>query len=89
MIKIDTYPKEGASAYSHLQPIVDYLIKHGNESVNDYIWGNNRTGYFCHLKHDIDFSAIKENFIIPDSIKINESNQSIDCFNTYSIIRKL
>lgn len=87
--KIKAYPDEGKEDYSHLQPIVDFLIKNGNIPATPYIWGNNRTGYFCHLKNDIDFHGIKENFELPDSIKLNEEKQTIDCFNTYSIIRKL
>lgn len=88
-IIIDAYPQPGKSEYSHLQPIVDFLLKNGNRSSNDFIWGNNRTGYFCHLKNNIDFEAIKNKFEIPESIKINESKQTIDCFNTYALIKKL
>lgn len=86
-IKIEAYPKTGTPDYSHLQPIVDYLINSGNKSVNSYLWGNNRTGYFCHLQNDIDFDGIKKAFDIPDSIKIDEKTQTIDCFNTYSLIK--
>jgi len=88
-IKIDPYPKAGTSDYSHLQPIVDYLIDNGNKSVNSFLWGNNRTGYFCHLQNDIDFDGVKKVFDIPDSIKLDEKSQTIDCFNTYSLIKKV
>ncbi len=87
-IKIAPYPKKGTVDYSHLQPIVDYLIENGNKSVNSYLWGNNRTGYFCHLKNDIDFEGVKKVFDLPSSIKLNEKTQTIDCFNTYSLIKK-
>ncbi len=88
-IKITPYPKDGEPDYSHLQPIVDYLINRGNKSINPYVWGNNRTGYFCHVKDDIDFDKLREVFDFPDSIKINEVTQTIDCFNTYTVIKKL
>lgn len=87
-IKIDPYPKEGAADYSHLQPIVDYLIRNGNKSANSYLWRNNRTGYFCHLQDDIDFEGVRKTFDLPSSIKLNEKTQTIDCFNTHSLIKK-
>ncbi|MCI2284314.1 hypothetical protein L3081_14140 [Colwellia sp. MSW7] len=86
--KIKPYPEDGTAEYSHLQPIVDFLIENGNKSVNQYIWGNNRTGYFCHLQKDIDFEGLKREFDFPESIKFNEEKQSIDCFNTYTLIKK-
>ncbi|SMS01153.1 hypothetical protein VIM7927_02430 [Vibrio mangrovi] len=46
MIKIEEYAPDGMPNYHHLQPIVDYLLKNGNESCNSFLWGNNRTGYF-------------------------------------------
>ncbi len=87
-IKISEYPKDGEPDYSHLNPIVNFLIQNGNQSINTYIWGNNRTGYFCHLEKDIDFDGISEKFILPPSIKVDIKNQTIDCLNTYSIIKK-
>lgn len=87
-IKISPYPAAGHPEYSHLQPIVDFLLENGNESSNSFLWGNNRTGYFCHLQKDIDFEELKTRFDLPDSIKLNEKEQTIDCFNTYSLIKK-
>lgn len=87
-IKIEPYPPVGEPEYAHLQPVVDFLLAHGNRSSNSFVWGNNRTGYFCHLKNDIDFEALKSKFDFPDSIKINEQTQTIDCFNTYAVIKK-
>lgn len=84
--KVLPYPRDGEPSCSHLQPVVDYLINNGNKSVNTYFWGNNRTGYFCHLRYDIDFNELKKVFDFPESIKLNEKNQTIDCFNTYSSI---
>lgn len=87
-IEIAAYPKEGEASYSHLQPIVGFLLEGGNKSSNSFLWGNNRTGYFCHLQKDIDFESVKAKFEIPESIKLNEDAQTIDCFNTYSLIKK-
>lgn len=85
-IKIDPMPKLGPD-YSHLSPIVGFLIEHGNELSNDFFWGNNRAGYFCHLKRNIDFALLREKFIFPESVVLNEGLQTIDCHKTYSIIR--
>lgn len=88
-VKIYPYPQAGKPEYSHLQPIVDFLLEGGNKSSNSFLWGNNRTGYFCHLKEEIDFKGILDNFELPESIKLDEKSQTIDCFNTYSMIRKV
>lgn len=87
-VRIQAYPNEGEPDYAHLNPVVEFLIKNGNSSANEYIWGCNRTGYFCHLNRDINFDGLREVFIFPESVKLDEVNHSIDCFNTYSIIKK-
>ncbi len=86
MIRIEPMPKDGP-AYNHLSSVVDFLIKCGNEPNNEFLWGNNRTGYFCHLRKTIDFALLREQFLFPDSIELNENLQTIDCHKTYSIIR--
>ena len=88
-IKISSYPEDGKADYSHLDPVVNYLIDNGNESVNPYIWGNNRTGYFCHFKYDIDFDEILSLFEFPESIKVDKIAQKIDCFNTFTVIKRI
>jgi hypothetical protein len=87
MIKIEAYAPDGMPDYYHLQPIVDYLIEHGNEPCNSFLWGNNRTGYFCHLKNEIDFKQLLSVFDLPDTIQIDTEKQTIDCLNTYSLIK--
>lgn len=86
-IGIESAPPDGEKGYYHLTPVVDFLIKNGNKSQNDYIWGVNRTGYFCHLVDKIDFDLLQENFDFPESIKLDEKDQTIDCFTTYTIIK--
>lgn len=86
-ITINELPPNDSLCYSHLQPLVDFLLDGGNKSLHPYLWGNDRTGYFCHLQDDIDFEGIRKNFDLPASIKINEKEQTIDCMNTYSLIK--
>lgn len=85
-IIINSYSKEGRE-YDHLSPVVDFLLASGHEPVHDFLWGNNRTGYFCHLKGDINFSALMERFEFPPTIVVNQENQTIDCQNTYALIK--
>ncbi|WP_444887000.1 hypothetical protein [Microbulbifer sp. JMSA008] len=83
---VNSYMGKGRD-YDHLSPVVDFLLGQGLVSNNDFLWGNNRTGYFCHLKGDIDFSLLRDNFEFPDSIVLNEDLQTIDCQITYSLIK--
>lgn len=87
MIAINRGASSEEKDYYHLQPVVDYLLSKGNVSHNDFLWGNNRTGYFCHLEKDIDFDDLLSFFEFPDTIKINKNEQTIDCFTTYSVIK--
>lgn len=78
----------GSEDYAHLNPVIEYLIEvTDNQSCNNYIWGNNRTGYFCHLKNEIDFKGLHDRFQFPDSIVLDEEKQTIDCQISYSVIK--
>ena len=87
MIVINKNAEPGEKDYFHLQPVIDYLLSKNNVSHNDFLWGNNRTGYFCYLEKDIDFDDLLSQFEFPDTIKINKEMQTIDCFTTYSTIK--
>ncbi|KZY42031.1 MULTISPECIES: hypothetical protein [unclassified Oleiphilus] len=86
-VKILEYPKKGEPDYSHLNLVVEFLLSSGNKSANEYIWGVNRTGYFCHLVKDINFEALRLHFDIPPSIELSETEQRISCMNTYTDIK--
>jgi hypothetical protein len=64
--------------YAILEPILELLLRHGNELDHDYRWGSNPTGYFCILKKPIDFSLVREHFILPASIVLMEDYGCID-----------
>lgn len=89
MKKIQIQPRAegGKPDYDHLNPIIDHLIAEGYEPSNPFIWGSNKTGYFAHFRNDIDFTKLKETFDFPESIRLDETLQTIDCFNTYSLIK--
>lgn len=65
--------------YLHLEPIVDLLLESGNILAHDYRWGENRTGFFCHLKKPIDFALIEASFDLPTFILLNRADGSIEC----------
>lgn len=85
-IVINTYAVNERE-FDHLSPIVEFLTSSGHSSAHEFLWGNNRTGYFCHLVGDIDFSALKERFEFSSTIVVNQNNQTIDCKVTYSLIQ--
>ena len=86
-VKIAEYPNKGEPDYSHLNKLVEFLLESGNKPKHEYLWGVNRTGYFCHLTKDIDFNAVQTHFDIPPSIQLCEPEQRISCMNTYSNIK--
>jgi len=59
-IKNAPQPEDGAPPYSHMTSIVDFLLANGNAPDEKYLGGNNRTGYFCHVLKDIDFTGLEE-----------------------------
>jgi hypothetical protein len=71
----------------HLEPIVDALLAAGNTLATPYRWGENRTGYFCHLVRPIDFALVKQEFELPDFILLNPSEDSIECDRTWATIQ--
>ena len=86
-IQIQPYADIRKPAYYHLNPVIDYLIAEGYEPSDQFLWGSNRTGFFAHFRNDIDFIKLKDTFYFPPSIQVDEISQTIDCLNTYSIIK--
>jgi len=73
--------------YNHLVPIVNLLLNNGNESSHDYLWGEDRTGYFVHFKRPIDFGLIEASFEIPEFIRLDKSLDTIECDKSWVTIR--
>jgi hypothetical protein len=65
--------------YSHLEPIVDWLLDQGNRLSHAYRWGADRSGYFCHFKNTLDFDLIEVTFDLPPYVRINRETLSIEC----------
>jgi hypothetical protein len=64
--------------YEVLEPVLNFLISHGNELATPYRWGSNPTGYFAFLKHPIDFELVEAHFDLPPSVMLDRAAGSID-----------
>jgi hypothetical protein len=79
--------RDARPVYLHLEPIVDLLLERGNILAHDYRWGENRTGFFCHLKKPIDFALVEASFELPSFILLNRADDSIECDITWATIK--
>ncbi len=82
-----TFGSSVRPVYSHLEPIVDLLLSHGNSLARDYKWGENRTGFYCFLQDAIDFDLVESSFDIPEFIRFDRQNNAIECDKTWVSIR--
>jgi hypothetical protein len=73
--------------YSHLEPIVDLLLRNGNELALPFRWGENRSGFFCHLARPIDFALIESTFVLPASVRLSRGEGSVECDVTWASIK--
>jgi hypothetical protein len=81
--KIDAMSPEDRLPYTHLEPIVDALIRAGNEVSGPEKFYMDRDGWRCDLKRPIDFPLLQERFDLPSSILLSESFDSILCQNSW------
>jgi hypothetical protein len=73
--------------YSHLEPIIDLLLGQGNTLAHKYRWGENRTGFFCHLAKPIDFKLIEASFELPPWVRLTGERDAIECDKTWTTIQ--
>ena len=81
-----TFDSKVRPVYSHLEPIVDLLLTNGNSLSHEYRWGENRTGFYCHLQHRLDFDLIESTFEFPSFVRLNRQNDSVECDQTWASI---
>jgi hypothetical protein len=84
--RIITFDSRIRPVYSHLDPIVDLLLANGNRLAHEFKWGENRTGFFCHLRKDLDFDLIDKTFELPPFVRQHRENNSIECDKTWATI---
>ena len=82
-----TFDSRVRPVYSHLEPIVDLLLRNGNSLAKDFRWGENRSGFYCFLQAPLDFDLIEKSFVIPESIRLDRENNEINCDHTWASIK--
>lgn len=85
--KLIVFDSRVRPVHSHLDPIVDLLIQHGNLLARDFRWGENRTGFYCFLQHPLDFDLIEKYFEIPSFIRFDHQNDAIECDYSWATIK--
>ena len=78
-----------AMPYAHLDPVVDFLLDHGNRLAHDFRWGSNREGFFCHMAFPIDFEQLQSAFDFPSTILLGRDRNVIYCQTSGCIIKKI
>jgi hypothetical protein len=73
--------------HAHLEPIVDLLLASGNQLAHGYRWGEDRTGFFCHLARPIDFDLIEATFTLPSGIRLDRAGDVLECDLSWATIR--
>ncbi|TEW45740.1 hypothetical protein [Psychromonas algicola] len=87
MKTINKQADNNQAVYSHMEPIVDFLLQNGNELFyTNSKWGSDRTGYLCWLKKPIDKALVLANFNLPETIKMSETGD-MDCYITSTRIK--
>jgi hypothetical protein len=74
-------------AYAHLDPVVDFLLSHGNVLATQRRWEQDRDGWFCQLQKPIRFDLVREHFEFPRSILLSEEHNGILCQNSWIEIK--
>lgn len=71
-------PPPGRAVYCIFDPVIDLLLKNGNELRDQFRWGANQTGFTCVLKRPINFDLIDSTFILPPNVAIDRERNIID-----------
>lgn len=77
----------GSPVYSHLEPIVDFILSDGNGLAYNFRWGSNWDGYYCHVTKPINFTKLEEMFDFPKSIILAKERNVIFCEKTRCVIK--
>lgn len=87
MVTTISFDPSTRPTYTHLEPIVDLLLQHGNQLARSYRWGENRSGFFCFLAKPIDFDLIESTFVLPETVRLARSEGSVECDVTWATIK--
>ena len=92
MRALNSAPADEAAPFTHLVPLIDLLVAHGNQPLamtRANRWGFYRTqgGWMCAMRDPIDFSLIRRSFELPPSIRLNPAADAIYCDRTWIEIK--
>lgn len=74
--RINERSADAAQPYSNLFPIVEFLVRLGNVTL-DGGFLLTQAGWICRLQRPIDFEAVRSEFEIPASIDLSETHDGI------------
>ena len=78
--------EQSAVIYEHLQPIVEALLRAGNQLARKDRWGSTKEGFVCYLQDPIDFALVSSMFALPESIVLSQQRNLIACSKTWATI---
>jgi hypothetical protein len=87
MLTTISFDSSARPVSTHLEPIVDLLLQHGNKLARPYRWGENWNGFFCFLAKPIDFDLIESTFVLPDTVRLARLDGSVECDVTWATIK--
>ena len=73
--------------YQHLEPIVQALIRAGNEPTKTSVWYLTRDGWRSDFKGPLDFELLRKLFDFPETIRLMEDRDKIFCQNSWIEIK--
>lgn len=85
-IAIQSRPAAGMPPYSHLEPLVEFLIERGNKINGPTRWRNTPSGWLCSLLLPIDAGILRRDVVLPPSIQFDEGNNAVGCQLTWCTI---
>jgi hypothetical protein len=68
--------------YSNLLPVVEFLVAHGNPTM-DGGFVMNPDGWRCRMSKTIDMAALRASFVFPDTISLSEKWDTVHDTNTW------
>jgi hypothetical protein len=76
MIHVSDVSEDPARPWLNLIPIVEFLEAHGN-TLLDGGFILNPDGWRCRMSVSLDLEGIRENFILPKTIFLSDSHDSV------------
>jgi hypothetical protein len=89
--RIEAAPVNDHTPYTHLLPLVQALIDHGNRITlpgqRGQLFAPSQGGYVAYLAKRIDWTWLQETFELPDTLRYNPSRDEIfDTRNWVSVL---